>query len=53
MGLGYFGARHVNRMCQGIAEVHHYFLLLAVIGLLAFITWRHVHLRPARLRSAR
>ena len=39
MGLGYFGARHVNRMRQGIAEVHHYFILIAVIGLLAFITW--------------
>lgn len=52
MGLGYFGARHVNRMRQGIAEVHHYFLLIAVIGILAFITYRHVHLRSARLRAS-
>jgi membrane protein DedA with SNARE-associated domain len=53
MGLGYFGARHVNRMRQGIAEVHHYFILIAAIGLLAFITWRHVHMKSARLLVSR
>jgi hypothetical protein len=40
-------------MRQGIAEVHHYFILIAVIGLLAFITWRHVHMRSARLIGSR
>lgn len=49
MGLGYFGAKHVERMQQGIAEVHHYILLIIVVALLGFITWRHVHLRTAKL----
>jgi membrane protein DedA with SNARE-associated domain len=53
MGLGYFGARHVARMRAGIAEVHHYILLILVVGALGFITWRHVHLRSARLRATR
>jgi membrane protein DedA with SNARE-associated domain len=52
MGLGYFGARHVDRMRAGIAEVHHYILIIVGVAVLAFITWRHLHLRSARLRVA-
>jgi len=47
MGLGYFGAAHVDRMRAGIAEARHYVLLVAAIAILGFITWRHLRLRSA------
>jgi membrane protein DedA with SNARE-associated domain len=47
MGLGYFGAKHVDRMRAGIAEARHYALLAAAIAVLGFITWRHLRLRSA------
>jgi membrane protein DedA with SNARE-associated domain len=47
MGLGYFGAKHVDRMRAGIAEARHYVLLAAAIAILGFITWRHLRLRSA------
>ncbi|HTL38994.1 MAG TPA: DedA family protein, partial [Kofleriaceae bacterium] len=47
MGLGYFGAAHVDRMRAGIAEARHYLLLVVAIAVLAFITWRHLRLRSA------
>lgn len=47
MGLGYFGAAHVDRMRAGIAEARHYVLLVAAVAILGFITWRHLRLRSA------
>jgi membrane protein DedA with SNARE-associated domain len=47
MGLGYFGSKHLDKMRAGIAEVHHYILLIVAVLVLGFITWRHVHLRSA------
>lgn len=47
IGLGYFGAKHIEKMRAGIAAAHHYILLAVAIALLGFITWRHVHLRSA------
>lgn len=47
VGLGYFGSKHVDRMRAGIAAAHHYVLLIVAIGVLGFITWRHVHMRSA------
>ncbi|HEY5945607.1 MAG TPA: DedA family protein [Kofleriaceae bacterium] len=47
IGLGYFGAKHIEKMRTGIAAAHHYILLAVAIALLGFITWRHVHLRSA------
>jgi membrane protein DedA with SNARE-associated domain len=52
MTLGYFGARHVDRMRAGIAAAHHYILLAVALALLGFITWRHLHVRSARLHDA-
>ncbi|HSD88640.1 MAG TPA: DedA family protein [Kofleriaceae bacterium] len=51
IGLGYYGARHVDKMRAGMAAVHHYILLASAILVLGFITWRHLHLRAARLRA--
>jgi membrane protein DedA with SNARE-associated domain len=47
VSLGYFGARHIDRMRSGIAVVHHYILLVVALAVLGFITWRHVHMRSA------
>ena len=47
VGLGYFGAKHVDKMRAGIAAAHHYVLLILAIGVLGFITWRHIHMRSA------
>lgn len=43
VGLGYFGSMHVDRMRADEAEIHHYILLAAAIGLLGYIAWRNVH----------
>lgn len=51
MGLGYYGARHIEKMRAGMASAHHYILLAVAIIVLGFITWRHLHLRAARLRA--
>ena len=50
ISLGYFGARHIERMRAGIAHVHHYIVLAVALAVLGFITWRHVHLRSAARR---
>jgi membrane protein DedA with SNARE-associated domain len=47
ISLGYFGARHIDRMRHGIALVHHYILLVVALAALGFITWRHMHMRSA------
>lgn len=47
IGLGYFGSKHIDKMRAGIAESHHYVLLVVALGVLGFITWRHVHVRSA------
>src|SRR6185503_8955298 len=39
--LGYYGARHVDRMQAGLAAAHHYILLVVALAVLGFITWRH------------
>jgi membrane protein DedA with SNARE-associated domain len=52
MGLGYFGAAHVDRMRAGIAEARHYLLIAIAVAVLGFITWRHLRLRSAaRLKA--
>lgn len=51
IGLGYYGARHIDKMRAGMAAAHHYILLAVAILVLGFITWRHLHLRAARLRA--
>lgn len=51
IGLGYFGAKHIDKMRAGIAAAHHYILLAVAIGVLGFITWRHLHLRSATARG--
>jgi membrane protein DedA with SNARE-associated domain len=47
MSLGYFGAKHIDKMRADIAAAHHYILLAVAIAVLAFITWRHVHMKSA------
>jgi len=47
ISLGYFGSRHIDKMRAGLAAAHHYVLLAVALAVLAFITWRHVHLRSA------
>ncbi|HEU4726840.1 MAG TPA: DedA family protein [Kofleriaceae bacterium] len=52
VGLGYFGARHVERMRAGLAAAHHYVLLAVALAVLGFLAWRHVRkLREAGPRS--
>lgn len=48
VGLGYFGARHIERVRAGIASAEHYAMLAAAVGVLAYLTWRHLR----KLRSA-
>jgi hypothetical protein len=40
-------------MRAGMATAHHYILLAVAVIVLGFITWRHLHLRGARLRAPR
>jgi len=49
VGLGYFGARHIERVRAGIATVHHYALLAVGLAVLGYVTWRHIR----KLRAAR
>lgn len=52
IGLGYFGSLHVERMRKGIAHTEHYVMLAVAIGLLVWITVRHVRkLRGAPARA--
>jgi membrane protein DedA with SNARE-associated domain len=52
VGLGYYGALHVDRVRAGIAAAHHLVLLAVALAALGFLTWRHVRKlrgpRPAR-----
>lgn len=45
--LGYFGSQHIERVRRGMAHVEHYILFIVAIAGLAFVTWRHLHLRSA------
>jgi hypothetical protein len=38
-------------MCADMAAAHHYLLVIAAFAVLAFIKWRHLHLRTAHLRA--
>jgi hypothetical protein len=51
MAIGYFGAAHIGRIRHGMARIDHAVMLVAAIALLAFITWRHLHLRSAARRA--
>jgi len=42
VSLGFFGSRHVARMRAGIAQAHHYVLLAVALGVLGYVTYRHV-----------
>lgn len=50
VGLGYFGARHIDRVRAGVATAQHYILLAVGLGVLGFLAWRHV--RKLRGRRA-
>jgi membrane protein DedA with SNARE-associated domain len=51
VGLGYFGALHVDRVRAGIATADHYILLAAALGVLGYLSWKHVRkLRGPRPR---
>jgi hypothetical protein len=50
VGLGYYGSKHIDRMRAGIAHAQHYALLAAALGVLVFLTVRH--LRKLRAASA-
>jgi membrane protein DedA with SNARE-associated domain len=52
MALGYFGSAHIDRIRHGISHVEHSVVLVAVIAVLGFVTWRHLHLRSAARRNA-
>ena len=49
VGLGYLGARHVDRVRAGIASASEYGLVAVAFGALGFMIWRHVR----KLRGAR
>lgn len=49
VGLGYFGALHVDRVRAGIARAHHWVLLAAALGGLGYLAWWHVR----KLRGSR
>ena len=52
VGLGYFGARHVERMRLGLATAREFLLLGVALVVLGYLTWRHVRtLRGSRRRS--
>lgn len=42
VGLGYFGALHIDRVRAGIATASHYVLLAVALTVLGYLTWRHV-----------
>ena len=48
VGLGYFGSKHIDRMRAGIAHAQHYALLAVALGVLGFLTIRHLR----KLRAA-
>ncbi|HEX5059635.1 MAG TPA: VTT domain-containing protein [Kofleriaceae bacterium] len=42
LSVGFFGSRHIARMRAGVAHVHHYVLLVVALGVLGYVTYRHV-----------
>jgi membrane protein DedA with SNARE-associated domain len=42
VGLGYFGALHIDRVRAGIATASHYLLLAVALAVLGYLTWRHI-----------
>ena len=42
LSVGFFGSRHVARMRAGVAHFHHYVLLVVALGVLGYVTYRHV-----------
>jgi len=42
VSVGFFGSRHIARMRAGIAHFHHYVLLVVALGVLGYVTYRHV-----------
>ncbi len=48
VGLGYYGSLHIDRVRHGIATAQHYVLLAALLGIVGYLTWRHLR----KLRSA-
>jgi membrane protein DedA with SNARE-associated domain len=51
IGLGYFGARHIDKVRAGMAHAQHWLLLAVAVAILAFITYRHLKLRTAPSRA--
>jgi membrane protein DedA with SNARE-associated domain len=52
MAVGYFGSRHITRMRAGVAAAEHYVLLIAAIGVLAYLSIRHVRKLRAKRTAA-
>ncbi|HEU0033711.1 MAG TPA: DedA family protein [Kofleriaceae bacterium] len=42
VGLGYYGARHLDRVRAGMAHAQHYIFLGVAVAILGFLAWRHV-----------
>jgi membrane protein DedA with SNARE-associated domain len=49
VGLGYFGAEHIDRVRAGIATFSHFLLLAVAVVVIAYLTWRHIR----KLRGAK
>ena len=45
--LGYLGSQHIDRVRHGIARTEHYVLFIVALVTIAYVTWRHIHLRSA------
>ncbi len=46
-GLGYLGSQHIDHVRAGIAKTEHHVMFAAALLALAYVTWRHLHLRSA------
>jgi membrane protein DedA with SNARE-associated domain len=46
-GLGFLGSQHIDHIRAGVARTEHHVLFAAALLGLAYVTWRHLHLRSA------